>query len=277
MVVDSRTELRRIDQAKGAHNKRSLIFILFTVITLTFSLLTFMNPSFMKKQISKESNAVVVERFVNERFDNFAETIGADRNGDTRNILTEEQTKPIANAMVDYTLGLHWFRAENASLAEKIRQVILKKIDANSSQEAQSVKSHLKKYNSQGIYSVINGFELSSITLCANIETLFVVINIIFIIMCLLSSVSVIRSMKMLLTKKDLLHTIMAACMWTGALIMVIYGLLAAVPLIFNVEGLILGIGYFLEVASGIFLELVIIGVILFVISTIAWQLTNTD
>lgn len=277
MVAGSRSELRRIDQAQNAHNKRSLVFIIFTVITLSFSLLTFMNPNFMKKQLAKESNAVVAERFVNERFDNFAETIGADRNGDTSNILTEKQTKPIANAMVDYTLGVHWFRAENASLAEKIRQVILKKIDSNSSQEAQSVKSHLKKYNSRGIYSVINGFNLSTITLSANIETLFVVINAIVIIMCLLSLVSVIRSMNSLLSKKGLIHAFMAAIMWTGALMMIIYGLLAAVPLIFNVEGLIFGIGYFLEVASGIFLELVIVGVILFVISTILWQLTTED
>ncbi|MBP2057465.1 hypothetical protein J2Z60_000629 [Lactobacillus colini] len=277
MVAGSRSELRRIDQAQNAHNKRSLIFIIFTTITLVFSLLTFMNPSFMKKQLSKESNAVVAEQFINERFDNFAETIGADRNGDTSNILTEKQTKPIANAMVDYTLGVHWFRAENANLAEDIRQVILKKIDSNSSQEAQSVKNHLKKYTDRGIYSVITGFDLSSVTLSANIETLFVVVNIIIIIMCLLSSVSVIRSMKHLLGKKEFIHTIMAAIMWVGSLFIVIYGLLAAVPLIFNVEGLILGIGYFLEIASGIFLELVIIGVILFVISAILWQLTTEN
>ncbi|MBD5430017.1 hypothetical protein [Lactobacillus sp.] len=277
MVAGSRSELRRIDQAQNAHNKRSLVFIIFTVITLGFSLLTFMNPNFMKKQLAKESNAVVAERFVNERFDNFAETIGADRNGDTSNILTEKQTKPIANAMVDYTLGIHWFRAENASLAEKIRQVILKKIDGNSSQEAQSVKSHLKKYNNRGIYSVITGFNLSSVTLSANIETLFVVINALIIMMCLLSLFSVIRNMTTLLSKKGIVHAIMGAIMWVGALFMIIYGLLAAVPLIFNVEGLIFSIGYFLEVASGIFLELVIVGVILFVISTILWQLTTED
>lgn len=277
MVAGSRSELRRIDQAQNAHNKRSLVFIIFTVITLSFSLFTFMNPNFMKKQLAKESNAVVAERFINERFDNFAETIGADRNGDTSNILTEKQTKPIANAMVDYALGVHWFRAENASVAEQIRQVILKKIDSNASQEAKSVKSHLKKYNSRGIYSIINGFNLSSMTLIANIETLFLVVNAIVIIMCLLSLFSVVRSMNSLLSKKGLIHAFMAATMWTGALMIIIYGLLAAVPLIFNVEGLIFGIGYFLEVASGIFLELVIIGVILFVISTVLWQLTTED
>ncbi|WP_297819165.1 hypothetical protein [uncultured Lactobacillus sp.] len=277
MVEGSRSELRRLDQAQTTHYKRSLTFIIFTIITLTFSLFTFMNPGFMKNQIAKESNSVVAERFVNQRFDNFAETIGAERQGNVSNLLTVTQTQPIADAMIDYTLGIHWFRAENASLAKQIRKVILTKIDDNSSTEAKSVQNKLKKYNQSGIYSVITGFELAQTTLAANVETLFLVINIVVIVMCLLAGYSILREMHDLLPTKRLIHLVTSAGMWTGGLLIVIFALFALVPLIFNVEGLILNIGYFLEIASGIFLELVIIGAGVFIISTIVWQLTSNE
>lgn len=277
MVEGSRTELRRIDQAQTTHYKRSLTFIIFTIITLTFSLFTFMNPGFMKNQIAKESNSVVAERFVNQRFDNFAETIGAERQDNVSNLLTVTQTQPIADAMIDYTLGVHWFRAENASLAKQIRKVILTKIDDNSSAEAQSVQTKLKKYSQSGIYSVITGFELAKTTLAANIETLFLVINVVIIIMCLLAAYSILREMHELVTTRRFIHLLTASGMWAGALLIVVFTLFALIPLIFNVEGLILNIGYFLEVASGIFLELVIIGAVVFIISTIIWQLSSTD
>lgn len=271
----SRAELRRIDQEESRHDKKALIFIMFTVITLVFSLFTFMNPIFMKQQIAKESNSVVAERYVNEKFDNFAELIGADRNGDANNLLTTNQTQPIANTLLDYTLGVHWFKAENASLASKIRYVILHKIDDNSSTEAKSVQKQLKKFNRSGIYTVITGFDLAAITLCANIETLFVVINLVVIFMCLLAAWSLIKNLKKQVANRQLVHIVTAAGMWTGTLLMIIYTLLALIPLIFNVEGLILNIGYFLEIASGIFLELVIVGVVLFIISTIVWELSD--
>ena len=277
MVEGSRSELRRLDQAQTTNYKRSLTFIIFTIITLTFSLFTFMNPGFMKNQIAKESNSVVAERFVNQRFDNFAETIGAERQGNVSNLLTVTQTQPIADAMIDYTLGIHWFRAENASLAKQIRKVILTKIDDNSSTEAKSVQNKLKKYNQSGIYSVITGFELAQTTLATNVETLFLVINIVVIVMCLLAGYSILREMHDLLPTKRLIHLVTSAGMWTGGLLIVIFALFALVPLIFNVEGLILNIGYFLEIASGIFLELVIIGAGVFIISTIVWQLTSNE
>ncbi|QNQ81043.1 hypothetical protein [Lactobacillus sp. PV034] len=271
----SRVELRRIDQEESRHDKRALIFIMFTIITLVFSLFTFMNPAFMKKQIAKESNSVVVERFVNEKFDDFAELVGADRNGDANNLLTTKQTQPIADALVDYTLGVHWFKAENASLANEIRYVILHKIDDNSSVEAKSVQKQLKKFSRSGTYTIITGFDLAAVTLCANIETLFLVINLVIIFMCLLAGWSLIKNLKQQVALRQLTHIITAAGMWTGTLLIVIYALLALIPLIFNVEGLIFSIGYFLEIASGIFLELVIVGVALFIISTITWELSD--
>ena len=271
----SRTELRRIDQAESKHYKRSIIFILFTVITLIFSICTFINPNFMKHQIAKESNGVVVERMINKKFDDFAELIGADRNDDMNNLLTTTQTQPIANAMIDYTLGIHWFKAENSSLANQIRDVILNKIDDNSSMEAKSVQKQLKKFSRSGTYTIITGFNLAATTLAANIETLFLVINLVVIFMCLLAGWSLIKNLSQIISVRQLIHMITAAGMWTGALLMIIYGLFALIPTIFSVEGLILNIGYYLEIASGIFLELVIIGVGLFIISTISWELTD--
>ena len=63
--------------------------------------------------------------------------------------------------------------------------------------------------------------------------------------------------------------------MWTGTLLILVYGLFALIPTIFGVEGLFFNFGYFLEIASGIFLELVITGVALFIISTLIWELTD--
>lgn len=57
----------------------------------------------------------------------------------------------------------------------------------------------------------------------------------------------------------------------------VIYVILAMIPLIFNVESIsILDFGYWLELASSVFLEYVMFGAIIFVINTIPWQLTST-
>ncbi|MCI7591385.1 MAG: hypothetical protein MSS74_05625, partial [Lactobacillus johnsonii] len=74
-----------------------------------------------------------------------------------------------------------------------------------------------------------------------------------------------------------LIHMVAAGGMRAAICMIVIFGLLAFIPTIFDVEGFILNIGYFLEIASGIFLELVIVGVVLFVISTITWQITSAE
>ncbi|QNQ81711.1 hypothetical protein FP435_07340 [Lactobacillus sp. PV037] len=277
MQVGSRSELRRINHAQNLHNKKSLILSFFILLTLIFSLVTFMNPSFMKKQLAKENNSVVVERYINDKFDNFANSINANRNGDTSNILTTKQTKPIADAMIDYTLGFHLFRTETASVAEEIKTVIFTKINDNSSTEAQSVKKILKKNNTQGIYAIITGFNLSNLTLAANIETLFVLVNVLISVLCIISLIAILKDMMLHLSGKGFFHTLSSAGMWTGALSIIIYGILALTPMLFSVESLPLAIGYWLEIASGIFLELVIIGVGLFIISTICWQLTSSN
>jgi hypothetical protein len=62
--------------------------------------------------------------------------------------------------------------------------------------------------------------------------------------------------------------------MWAGFWLMLIFVVLAALPMLLDLSNLSL-IGYLLEIASGVFLELVIVGAVLFVISAIPWQLTS--
>lgn len=277
MAVRTRSELRRIDQAQTVHDKRSFGIAIFTIVVLFFGLVTFMNPIFMKSQIAKESNGVVAERYINQKFDNFAAAIGADRssNNSTNNLLTVEQTRPIADAMIDYTLGIHLFRAENSSLAGQIRKIILTKIDDNSSMEAKSVQEKLRKNKNSSLYAIITSFGLANTTLMANIEIVLLVLSILIIIFVGIFAYQQIKRLQEIVSIRRLIHMVAAGGMRAAICMIVIFGLLAFIPTIFDVEGFILNIGYFLEIASGIFLELVIVGVVLFVISTITWQITS--
>ena len=277
MAVRTRSELRRIDQAQTVHDKRSFGIAIFTIVVLFFGLVTFMNPIFMKCQIAKESNGVVAERYINQKFDNFAAAIGADRssNNSTNNLLTVEQTRPIADAMIDYTLGIHLFRAENSSLAGQIRKIILTKIDDNSSMEAKSVQEKLRKNKNSSLYAIITSFGLANTTLMANIEIVLLVLSILIIIFVGIFAYQQIKRLQEIVSTRRLIHMVAAGGMRAAICMIVIFGLLAFIPTIFDVEGFILNIGYFLEIASGIFLELVIVGVVLFVISTITWQITS--
>ena len=277
MAVRTRSELRRIDQAQTVHDKRSFGIVIFTIVVLFFGLVTFMNPIFMKSQIAKESNGVVAERYINQKFDNFAAAIGADRssNNSTNNLLTVEQTRPIADAMIDYTLGIHLFRAENSSLAGQIRKIILTKIDDNSSMEAKSVQEKLRKNKNSSLYAIITSFGLANTTLMANIEIVLLVLSILIIIFVGIFAYQQIKRLQEIVSTRRLIHMVAAGGMRAAICMIVIFGLLAFIPTIFDVEGFILNIGYFLEIASGIFLELVIVGVVLFVISTITWQITS--
>ena len=279
MAVRTRSELRRIDQAQTVHDKRSFGIAIFTIVVLFFGLVTFMNPIFMKSQIAKESNGVISERYINQKFDNFAAAIGADRssNNSTNNLLTVEQTRPIADAMIDYTLVIHLFRAENSSLAGQIRKIILTKIDDNSSMEAKSVQEKLRKNKNSGLYAIITSFGLANATLMANVEIVLLVLSILIIIFVGILAYQQIKRLHEIVSTRRLIQMVAAGGMRAAICMIVIFGLLAFIPTIFDVESFILNIGYFLEVASGIFLELVIVGVVLFVISTITWQITSAE
>ena len=64
--------------------------------------------------------------------------------------------------------------------------------------------------------------------------------------------------------------------MWTAFWLMLIYGLMALVPIFFDTSGItVLDLGYWLEIASGVFLNYVIVGAALYVVSAIPWQVTS--
>ena len=70
-----------------------------------------------------------------------------------------------------------------------------------------------------------------------------------------------------------LIHDIAAAGMWAGFWVILISGLLAVVPVIFDVDNIELG--FLLEIGSSVFLEYVITGVVMYVICAIPWQATS--
>ena len=64
--------------------------------------------------------------------------------------------------------------------------------------------------------------------------------------------------------------------MWTAFWFILVYGLLAMVPIFMDTSVItVADLGYWLEIASGVFLDFVIAGVILYVVSAIPWQATS--
>lgn len=275
MVDGSRADLRRQGQEQNTHYKRILAFLIFLIASLIMVTATFLNPFFMKKQIRTSNNQAVVVRQIDGHFNTLADIIGADHD-DNANLLTVQQTQPIADHIIEYSLGLHWFKVDNKKLAKQILHDINLNIDKGSSSEAQRVQSKLKKQGSNAVYAVIQAFNLNVITLGANIAALLFVVNIIIIIATIITMFSLISDMKSQKTTKDLIHAITASGMWSGFWIILIYAILAIIPVIFSVEGL--GeIGYFMELSSGIFLEFVIVGVVIYILCAIPWQITSTN
>lgn len=275
MVDGSRAEFRRQGQEQNTHYKRILAFLIFLVAALSMISATFLNPFFMKKQIRTSNNQAVVVRQVDSHFDDLADIIGANHD-ENSNLLTIQQTQPIADYIIDYSLGFHWFKVDNKKLAKQILHDINLNIDKGSSSEAQRVQSKLKKEGSNAIYAVIQAFDLNVVTLGANIAALLLVVNIVIIIVTIITMISLISDMKTQKTTKDLIHSIMASGMWSGFWIIIIAGILAIIPVIFNVETLG-GLGYLMEISSSIFLEFVIVGVVIYVLCAIPWQITSTN
>ena len=275
MVDGSRANLRRRDQEQNTHYKRILAFLIFLIATLTMITATFLNPFFMKKQIRTSNNQVVVVKQVDSHFNDLADIIGANHE-ENSNLLTIQQTQPIADHIIDYSLGLHWFKVDNKKLAKQILHDINLNIDKGSSSEAQRVQSKLKKEGSNAVYAVIQAFDLNVVTLGANIAALLFVVNIIIVIVTIITMFSLISDMKTQKTTKDLIHSIMSSGMWSGFWIIIFASILAIIPVIFNVEALG-GLGYLMEISSSIFLEFVIVGVIIYILCAIPWQITSTS
>ena len=277
MVNGSRANLRRMDQEQSTRYKRILAFVIFVIVTLMMITVTFLNPFFMKGQIRSSNNRAVIVRQVNGHFDRLADLIGAKSEGDS-NLLTIQQTEPIADHVIDYTLGIHGIKVSNLELAKQILDDINKNIDKGASTDAQVVRQKLNKEKDKAPYAVIKAFDLNVVTLGANISILLLIVNILIVIISIVSLISLIQDMKTRTSVKAVIHDTTAAGMWSGFWMILIFGILAFIPVAFNLESLLLGdVGYWLEIGSSIFLEFVIVGVIMYVVCAIPWQLTTPN
>ncbi len=275
MANGARDGLHRISQEQNNQYKQVLSFIIFLIVSLTMITATFLNPFFMKGQIRNSSNEAVVVRQINMHFDALAETIGANKNGNA-NLLTTKQTQPIADHIIDYTLGRPWFKFSNMKLAKQILHDIDLNIDQGASSDAQLVQEKLKEQENNAPFDVIDTFNLNTITLGSNIAFILLIVNVIILIMSVISLRSLISDMKIFLNSKMLTHEITASGMWAGFWLILIAGILAIIPVIFNVEGLAV-LGYVLEISSSIFLDFVIVGVVLYILSAIPWEISSPN
>ena len=271
MVEGKRADLRRMGYEQNNQYKRLLAFVIFLIAALSLITATFLNPIFMKKQIRTSYNRAVVVRQVNKNYDSLADLINADSE-DNSNLLSDTQTQPIADHIIDYSLGIHWFKVTSLPLANQILSDIDQGIAKGSSSGAQEVNRKLKKQGTNAPYAIIKAFNLSVITLGANIAGLLFIVNLIINIVTIITMVSLLNDMKSRATIRMVIHDTMAAGMWAGFWLILISGLLALVPVIFNVDNI--EFGFLLEIGSSVFLEYVIAGVIIYIICAIPWQIT---
>ena len=275
MANGARDGLHRINKEQNEDYKKVLSFIIFLIVSLTMITATFLNPFFMKGQIRNNSNEAVVVRQINKHFDTLAEIIGANKNGNA-NLLTTKQTQPIADHIIDYTLGIPWFKFSNMKLAKQILHDIDLNVDQGVSSDAQLVQEKLKEQENNAPYDVIDAFNLNTVTLGGNVAFILLIINVIILIMAIISLRSLISDMKLFLNSKMLTHEVTASGMWAGFWLILIAGVLAVIPVIFNVESLAV-LGYVLEISSSIFLDFVIVGVILYILSAIPWEISSPN
>ncbi len=273
MVEGRRANLRRMGQEQASQYKRMMAFVIFLAAALTLITATFLNPIFMKKQIRTSYNQAVVVRQVNKNFDVLADVIDA-RDEDDANLLAQAQTQPIADHIIDYTLGIHWFKVNNLGLAQQILTDISQGIDKGSSSGAQVINNKLKKQDANAPYAIVKAFDLNIVTLGANIASLLLIVNVIIVIVTIITLISLINDMRSKVSTRMLIHNATAAGMWAGFWLILISGLLALVPVIFDVD--IIEFGSILEIGSSVFLEYVIVGAIIYVICAIPWQATST-
>ncbi|NHL92514.1 hypothetical protein ERJ63_02960 [Lactobacillus helveticus] len=273
MVEGRRANLRRMGQEQASQYKRMMAFVIFLAAALTLITATFLNPIFMKKQIRTSYNQAVVVRQVNKNFDVLADVIDA-RDEDDANLLAQAQTQPIADHIIDYTLGIHWFKVNNLGLAQQILTDINQGIDKGSSSGAQVINNKLKKQGANAPYAIVKAFDLNIVTLGANIASLLLIVNVIIVIVTIITLISLINDMRSKASTRMLIHNATAAGMWAGFWLILISVLLALVPVIFDVDNI--EFGSILEIGSSVFLEYVIVGAIIYVICAIPWQATST-
>lgn len=275
MVDGRRAEMRRMGQEQESQYKRTLAFVIFLLVSLMMITATFLNPLFMKGQVRTSYNKAVVVRQMNVHFDTLADLVDAEHDQGA-NLLTAQQTEPIADHIIDYTVGIHGFNISTMGLARNILHDIDQNISKGTSSDAQEINQRLRREKGNAPYLVAQAFNLNVIMLGSNLALLLLLVNVIIVIVTIATLVSLIRDLRGRCSGKELLHEVTAAGMWAGFWLILLCGLLALVPIMFNVESLP-GLGYLLEISSSIFLDFVIAGVIMYVISAIPWQATTTN
>lgn len=143
MAETTRSEIRRLDAEQNRSYKRSFIATIFVVVSLILFSFTLMNPSFMKGITRTSNGQAVVDAQINAKFDRLAVLVNGQKNSSS-NLLTADQTQVLSDELIDYTLGIHWFKTDNANLANKIYSTLNKEINSNSATEAQNVLKSLK-------------------------------------------------------------------------------------------------------------------------------------
>lgn len=274
MANGARDDLRRVTQEQNDQYQKVLSFIIYLIVTLIMVTVTFLNPFFMKNQIRTDNNEAIIVRQVNKHFDTLASEIGANKNGNA-NLLTTKQTQPIADHIIDYTLGA-FFKFNNLNLANQILYDIDLNIDQGASSDAQLVQQKLKKQGSNAPYEVVDAFSLNTMMVGSNVATALLLLNIIVLVMAAISLRSLISDLRTKMTSKKLTHTITGAAMWASFWLMLIAGIIALIPIVFNVREIAV-FGYILEISSSIFLDFVIVGVVLYILSAILWEFTAQE
>lgn len=253
--------------------KRPMAFVAFLLVSLLLVMGTFLNPSFMKQTIKTESNTVIISKQINSHFNRLTTIVNG--NSDDENLLSDEQALEVADLIIDYKYGFHLIQTSDTALANQIKQVILKSEKTDSSQVA-TVRKKLKKQKTSATYIVANAFDLATVLLEANLVTIIRLVAVIVIILCIVAIVSIFKEAFKSHTKRAVIHDLTAGLMWTAFWLMLIYGLMALVPIFFDTSVITpLDLGYWLEIASGVFLNYVIVGAALYVVSAIPWQVTS--
>lgn len=275
MVEGTRVELRRMSQEQHSQYKRTLAFVIFLLVSLMMIMATFLNPLFMKSQLRTSYNKAVVVRQMNTHFDTLADLINAQHDQEA-NLLTPQQTQPIADHLIDYSLGIHGFNVSTTDLARNILKDIDQNIDQGASSDAQVIAHRLRQEKSNAPYLVAQAFNLNVIMLGSNLALLLLIVNVIIILVTIATLVSLLRDLRSRCSGRELVHDVTAAGMWAGFWLILCCGILALIPILFNVEE-VPGLGYLLEISSSIFLDFVITGVVIYVICAIPWQATTTN
>ena len=119
MANGAQNSLRRVNPEQNLEYKRVSSFCILLVVTLVMTTVTFLNPFFMKGQLRTNNNEAVIVRHVNNHFNELAKVIGANKDVNS-NLLTTKQTQPIADHIIDYAIGVPWFKFNNIKLAQQI-------------------------------------------------------------------------------------------------------------------------------------------------------------